>query len=71
MGVNRMDKTKLLVRVWVRCFALLAVWGAAEPTSGAIIGTNAAVSVTVQELIDGVPASVTSDSKGLDPNSGE
>lgn len=66
-----MDKTKRLVRVWVRCFALLAVWGTAEPTSGAIIGTDAAVSVTVQELIDGVPASVTSDSKELDPDSGE
>jgi hypothetical protein len=39
------------------------VWAAAVPASAAIIDTDAVVSTTVQELIDGVPASVTNDSE--------
>lgn len=57
-----MDSNNGRIHLWVRRSIAVAVWAAAVPASAAIIGTDAIVSTTVQELIDGVPASVTNDS---------
>lgn len=61
-----MDSNNVRVCLWVRCSVAIAVFAAAAPASAAIIGTEAVVSTTVQELIDAVPASVTDDSNELD-----
>ncbi len=64
-----MDSNNVRVHLGVRCSAAIAAWVvAAASASGAIIGTDAVVSTTVQELIDAVPGSVTNDSNELDAN---
>ncbi|MFH1111409.1 MAG: hypothetical protein V1790_19755 [Planctomycetota bacterium] len=49
----------LLGRLVRRC--VLSVLAATAPSLGAVVGTTAKVSTTVQELIDGVPGSVNAD----------
>jgi hypothetical protein len=65
LGEITMNKNAAPLRAGIGAWAigLLCVAG---PGYGAIIEWDAAVSTTVQELIDGIPASVTSDSDALD-----
>ncbi len=61
-----MDSNNGRVHLWVRRSVTVAVFAAAASASAAIIDTDAVVSTTVQELVDGVPASVRTDSEQLE-----
>ena len=65
LGVITMLINSRRIHLWLGGSAAVVICWSAIPAWAAVIGTDAAVSTTVQELIDGVPGSVTSDTEEL------
>ena len=65
LGVISMLMNSRRIHLYLGGMAAVCICWSAIPASAAIIGTDAAVATTVQELIDGVPGSVTSDTEEL------
>lgn len=64
-----MNRGNRLIHAWIGIGVAVVIGALGAGASAAIIGIDGAVSTTVQELIDGVPGSVSSDSDQFDGDS--